>query len=103
MKHKDYGVSLQKLDDCYKMTKVSVYFKILRSSLKNHYLGITTSTKRGPQGVLTAENEKILILYLDKMIVLSNLPNLSQLKLKVIEITQERVTPFKIKFQRIIG
>ena len=45
--------------------------------------------------MLTAEEEHDLVGYLDKMIALGHPLNPSQLKLKVAEITQERVTPFK--------
>ena len=88
-------LAFEKLDDGYLMPEVSVFFKIPRSSLRDHYLGITTSRKRGPQGVLTAEEEKALVVYLDEMIALGHPLNPSQLKLKVAKIIQERVTPFK--------
>ena len=92
---KTMDLAFEKLDDGYLMPEVSVFFKIPRSYLRDHYLGITTSRKRGPQGVLTAEEEKALVVYLDEMIALGHPLNPSQLKLKVAEITQERVTPFK--------
>ena len=91
---KTMELAFEKLDDGYLFPEVSAYFKI-PSSLRDHYFGITTSRKRGPQGVLTAEEEKALVVYLDEMIALGHPLNQSQLKLKVAEITQERVTPFK--------
>ena len=92
---KTMELAFEKLDDGYLMPEVSAFFNIPRSSLRDHYLGKTTSRKRGPQGVLTAEEEQALVGYLDKMIALGHPLNPSQLKLKVAEITQERVTPFK--------
>ena len=40
------SLTFEKLDDGYKMTELSAYFKIPRSSLRDHYLGITTSRKK---------------------------------------------------------
>ena len=55
---KTMELTFEKLDDGYLMPEVSVYFKIPRSSLRDYYLGIITSRKRGLEGVLTAEEEK---------------------------------------------
>lgn len=45
--------------------------------------------------MLTAEDEKILVIYLDKMIALGHPLNPFQNKLKVADIIQKRVIPFK--------
>lgn len=93
-------LAFEKLDDGYLMPEVSAYFKIPRNSLRYHYFRITISRKRRPQGVLTAEEEKALVFYLDEMIALGHFLNQSQLKLKVTEITQKMVTPFKNEIPR---
>ena len=82
------------LDSGYKMSEVSMKYGIPRSSLREHYHGRRKSRKLGPKGVLTMVEEEELVKYLHKMVRVSCPLNIAELKLKVVEITQGRMTPF---------
>ena len=76
------------------MQDVSNNFGIPRSTLKEHYVGKRKSRKIKPKGVLTMAEEASLVQYLEEMVRVSCPLNITQLKLKVAEITQTRMTPF---------
>ena len=82
------------------MEEVSINYSIPRTSLRDHISGKTISRKMGPAPTLTKEEEVALIHYLEEMVDLGHLLNPSQLKTKVGEMIQSRLTPFK---QGILG
>ena len=87
--------AIDALDDGHKMQDVSNNFGIPRSTLREHYVGKRKSRKIGPKGVLiTMAEETSLVQYLEEMVRVSCPLNITQLKLKVAEITQTRMTPF---------
>ena len=62
--------------------------------MREHYIGKRKSRKIWPKGVLTKAEEASLVQYLKEMVRVSCSLNIAQLKLKVAEITQTRMTPF---------
>ena len=50
------------------MADVSRKYRILRTSLRDHYEGRTTKRKIGPRTVLTEEEEKKLMEYIEIMV-----------------------------------
>ena len=87
-------MAIDALDSGYNMSQVSRHFQIPRSSLRDHYEGRTKSRKLGPQAVLTKVEEEQLVTYLEDMVRVSCPLNITELKAKVAEITQTRLTPF---------
>ena len=88
--------AIDSLDDGYKMGEICKKFGIPKSIVKDHYqYGRTTSRKIGPQGVLTMQEEADLLQYLEEMVKLVCPLNTTELRAKVVEITQTKVTPFK--------
>ena len=87
--------AIQAIDDGYTMEEVSIHYSIPRTSLRDHISGKTTSRKMGPAPTLTKEEEEALIHHLEEMVDLGHPLNPSQLKTKVGEMTQSRLTPFK--------
>ena len=83
------------IDDGYKWEEVCEHYGIPRSSLRNHMSGRTRCRKMGPPPILIKEEEETLIQCLEDMVQLGHLLNPSQLKNKVGEMTQARLTPFK--------
>ena len=63
--------AIDTLDDGYKMQYVSNNFGILRSTLREHYVGKRKSRKIGPKGVLTMAEEASLVQYLEEMVRVS--------------------------------
>ena len=88
-------LAIDALDNGYKFSEVCMKYEIPRSSLRDHYVEITKSTKIGPKGVLTMEEETILRQYLEEMVRISCPLNTTQLKLKVAEIIQGRSTQYQ--------
>jgi len=74
---------------------VARHYGIPASSLRDHLYGCTIHRKRGRQGVLTNKEEEELERYLLQMQDLGYPLTIAQLRLKVVEITQTRVTPFR--------
>ena len=60
----------------------------------DHCYGKTRSRKRGVQSVLTPEEEQEIVDYLMKMCDMGFGLSPSALKMKVYEITKDRLTPF---------
>ena len=77
------------------MKEVSNNFRIPRSTLREHYFGKRKSRKIGPKCVLTMVKERQLVQYLEEMVRISCPLNPTQLKLKVAEMTQTRMIPFR--------
>ena len=74
---------------------IARHYGIPASSLRDHLYGRTVCRKRGRQGVLTNKEEEELENYLLEMQNLGYPLTIAQLQLKVAEITQTRVTPFR--------
>ena len=87
-------LAIDALDSGYNISQVSRHFQIPRSSLRDHYEERTKSRKLGPQDVLTTAEEEQLVTYLEDMVRVSCLFNITHLKAKVAEITQIRLIPF---------
>ena len=88
--------AIQAIDDGYTIEEASIHYSIPKTSLRDHISGkIIISRKMGPAPTLTKEEEVALIHYLEEMVDLGHLLNPSQLKTKVGEMIQSRLTPFK--------
>ena len=77
------------------MNEVGEAFNIPRSSLKDHYNGKIKDRKIGPKITLTTIEELKLVKYMLDMLNLAHILSVNNLKLKVGEICQGRLTPFK--------
>jgi hypothetical protein len=73
---------------------VASHYQIPRSTLRSHVTGLSRGRKRGKAPVLIVDEEQQLVDYIIQMQGLGFPLSLSQLKLKVALITQERATPF---------
>ena len=71
------------------------HFDIPRSSLRGHIMRLTLTRKRGPSSILSPSEEKQVV---DFLFQLQHPLNITELKLKVAEIIQGHVTPFKEGF-----
>ena len=69
------------------------HYRIPTTSLCDHVIGKTISRKHGKSGVLSLEEENELVKWILKMQTLGHPINLSQCRLKVAKITQDRDTP----------
>jgi hypothetical protein len=63
-------------------------------SITNHLNGKTKSRKMGPRGVLTEEEDVVVIKWTLNMQECGLSISLQQLKMKVVKLTQTRDTPF---------
>ena len=79
----------------YKLRECCKAFNIPKSSLKDHLSGKTKSRKIGATTILTKEEEAFIIQYMDEMLEIGQPLTLQMLKLKVAEVCQGRLTPFK--------
>ena len=75
--------TIRVVDNGYKLREVAQHFDIPVSSLSDHVNGRTLSRKPGPGGVLSMEEESLLVEYMFKMATLGYPLTLGQLKLKV--------------------
>jgi hypothetical protein len=83
------------VDDGMTIRKAATTYGIPRSSLEDWLYGRTRSRRRGKEGTLTAEEERLIVNWICKRQDMGwPLTNLD-LRLKVCEITQTRPTPFK--------
>ena len=82
-------------DARYKLGECCKTFNIPKSSLRDHLSGRTTSRKIGAKTVLTKQEEGLIIEYMDEMVEIGHPLTPQMLKLKVGEICQGRLTPFK--------
>jgi len=82
------------IDDGAPIKTVARLYGIPTTSLRDHVFGKTLSRKRGKSGVLSSEEENELVNWIFKMQTLGHPITLSQCRLKVAEITQDRYTPF---------
>ena len=74
---------------------IARHYGIPPSSFRDHMYGRTVGRKRGRQGVLTVQEEEELQQYLLEMQDLGYPLTIAQLHLKVAEIVQTRVNPFR--------
>ena len=79
----------------YKISECFEAFNIPRSSLRDHLSGRTTTRKIGAKTILTNQEEELLIQYIDDMLEVGQPLTPQMLKLKVAEICQGKLTPFK--------
>ena len=82
-------------DAGYKLGECCKTFNIPISSLRDHLSGRTTSRKIGAKTVLTKQEKGLIIEYMDEMVEIGHPLTPQMLKLKVGEICQGRLTPFK--------
>ena len=88
-------LAIEGLDQGWKMSEVCEKYKIPRSSLRDHVVGRSRGRKMGPKTILTKDEEEKLCEYINVMVDWGHPMTPNQLKSKVAEITQNRVTPFK--------
>ena len=68
---------------------------VLASFLRDHICGRTMKWKKGRQGVLTVEEESVLVKWMMEIQDCAHPISILELHRKVAEITQEQWTPFK--------
>ena len=86
---------MEAIDNGHKYSKVSAHYGIPKSSIRDHMNGRTKTRKMGPKGVLSEEEEIALCTYIEDMAE-CGLPLIpSQIKIKVGQMTQGRMTSFK--------
>jgi hypothetical protein len=76
------------------LQNTNVYWNIPFISLLNHFNGTIKSRKMGPQGVLKEYKDANIITWVLNMQIVGLFITLQQLKLKVVEVTQTKPTPF---------
>jgi hypothetical protein len=79
----------------FSLRRASRAWNIPMSSISNHLNGKTKSRKIGPRGVLTEKKDAIMITWTLVMGECGLSISLQQLKMKVVELTQTKVTPFR--------
>ena len=79
----------------YKLGECCKAFNIPKSSLRDHLSGRTTSRKIGAKTVLTKQEKGLIIEYIDEMVEIGHPLTPQMLQLKVGEIFQGKLTPFK--------
>ncbi len=77
------------------LKKASKFWHILITSLFRSLKWEARSRKQGPQGVLTNQEDEALLAWILEMQECRLLITLHQFKMKVIELTQTKPTPFK--------
>ena len=88
-------LAIEGLDQGYKFSQVCAKYGIPRSPLRDYLVGRSRGRKMGPKTILSIEEEKDIVEYIHLMVEWEHPMTPLQLKNKVAEITQERVTPFK--------
>ena len=88
-------MAMEAIDNGHSYSKVCDEYKIPRSSLKDHMNGKTRFKKMGPKSVLTAEEEIALYHYIEEMAKCGLFIAPTQVKIKVAQMTEERVISFK--------
>ena len=91
----DLKRALAAVDDGMNIHKASKTFHIPYFTLREWCYGQRTSKKKGNKGVLTLEEEQLLVDWLLRMCEMRHGLSLTALKLKVYEITKSMWTPFK--------
>ena len=93
--NEDLKQAMGALDSGYNMREVCEAYSIPRTSLRDHYNGRVTCRKKGPQLILTKEEEDKLVEYMVEMGRLAHPLSANDLQLKEAEICQMRAIPFK--------
>lgn len=88
-------LAFQAMEQGGRLRTVARHYGIPASSLRDHLYGRTITRKRGRQGILTVAEEEELEQYLLQMQDLGYPLTIAQLRLKVAEIVQTRVNPFR--------
>jgi hypothetical protein len=88
------AATLRVVDQGVAVGTLASHYQIPRSTLCSHVTGLSRGRKRGKVPILTVDEEQQLMDYIIQMQGLGFPLSLSQLKLKVALITQERTTPF---------
>lgn len=83
------------IDDGVPIRAASRMHGIPASSLRDHLMGRTVGRHRGRPGVLSFEEEELLVQWISKMQDIGHPVSITQCRLKVAEITQFRATPFQ--------
>ena len=79
----------------YKFGKCCKAFNIPKSSLRDYLSEKTKSRKIGATTIFTKQKEALIIQYMDEMQEIGQPLIPQMLKLKVVEVCQGRLTPFK--------
>ena len=95
--------AIKALDSRYTMKECCQAFNIPRSSLRDHYNGRIKGRKMGLKGILTKDEEEKLVTYMVEMLKLGHPLTSTDLKMKVVEITQLRAMPFKDRIPVEVG
>ncbi len=77
------------------LQNTDMYWNIPFTSLLSHLNGRTRSRKTGPQGVLIELKDTTIVIWVLNMQIARLFITLQQLKLKVVEVTQTKSTPFR--------
>ena len=91
----DLQQAIHLLDLGYSMNEVCEAFNMSKSFLRDHYSGKIKDRKMGPKSILTTTEELKLVNCMVEMQNLAYSLTVNELKLKVGEICQERLAPFK--------
>lgn len=83
------------IDSGAKLKAVARDYSIPASSLRDHIYGKTLKRKKGRQGVLSVEEDEQLVKYLFDMQERAHPLSITDVRMKVAELTQDRWTPFK--------
>jgi hypothetical protein len=82
------------------LKKAINYWNILVTSFLNHLNGKTRSMKVGPQGMLIEHEDEAMVTWVLNMQKVGLFVNIQQLKMKVVEITETKPTPFQSSILR---
>ena len=88
-------LAIEALDEGGAWSEVSAKYKIPRSSIRDHVIGRIIGRKMGPKTVLSTNEEQKLCDYISLIVSWGHPMTPLQLKNKVVETTQDRLTPFK--------
>ena len=88
-------MAIKGLDQGYKISEVCEKYNIPRSSLKDHIVGISKGRKLDSKTILSMDKEVKLCDYIELMGKWRHPMTSTQLKAKMAEITQDRMTTFK--------
>lgn len=87
--------AISDIDEGVSIRAASRNHGIPASSLRDHLMGRTVGRHRGRPGVLSSEEEGLLVQWVSKMQDIGHPVTITQCRLKVAEITQFRATPFQ--------
>ena len=88
-------MAIERFDEGYKISEVCEKYNIPRSLLRDHIVDRSKGKKMGPKTILSMDEEEKLCDYIELMVKWGNPMIPTQLKAKVAEIIQYKVTSFK--------